>query len=130
MNTRNHAVHVVPRLGPETDAGDTVVQLQITRPAAIRAFSWFMVAIMGVISLSVVLAVVAVITGRRRAELSMLGWSTALLFALPAVRNNLPGAPPLGALIDYSVFFWAEALVGLSMIMLLAFWFSVKETPD
>jgi len=37
-----------------------------------------------------------------------MGWMAATLFALVGFRNAAPGSPPIGALIDYGAFFWAE----------------------
>jgi hypothetical protein len=39
----------------------------------------------------------------------------ATLFALIGMRNAAPGAPPIGSLIDYASFFWAEAIVAASL---------------
>lgn len=127
FNPRNHALHVAARLSKQSDSGDIVLQLSLSRLLPIVVFTWFMAGVAAVLALTVVLVVVSVMSGRRQPELAMLGWFTALLFALPAVRNNLPGAPPLGALIDYSAFFWAEALVGLSIMVLVGLWFANRE---
>jgi hypothetical protein len=32
--------------------------------------------------------------------------AVTVLFALPAIRNSLPGAPPIGAVIDFAAYFW------------------------
>jgi hypothetical protein len=42
-----------------------------------------------------------------------------LLFAFPAIRNALPGVPPVGVLNDYLAFLWAEGLVALSLVAML-----------
>ena len=129
FNARSHAMHVAPRLSQQSEKGDTIVRLELTRILPIVVFTWFMAGVASVIALAMTLVVFSVITGRRNPDLGMLGWAAALLFALPAVRNNLPGAPPLGALIDYCAFFWAEALVGLSMLVLIGLWYRAAEAP-
>lgn len=128
LKQRDHSVQITPQLLPKTEGGETVLKLDVGRPFPIVVFTWFMVGVAAFLGLTVVLVVTSVITGRRKPELGMLGWMSALLFALPAVRNSLPGAPPLGALIDYTAFFWAEALVGLSTMMVVALWFTHRET--
>ncbi|NUR27156.1 MAG: DUF4436 family protein [Catenulispora sp.] len=40
----------------------------------------------------------------------------ASLFALAGYRGTAPGSPPVGCLLDYTVFLWAEALVAFSMV--------------
>ncbi len=86
-----------------------------------------MAGIAAVFALTVVLVVFSVVSGRRQPEIAMLVWCTALLFALPVVRHNLHGAPPLGALIDYASFSWAEPLVDLSMLVLIGFCFAMRD---
>jgi nitric oxide reductase large subunit len=45
-----------------------------------------------------------------------LGWMAASLFALAGYRNTAPGQPPIGCLLDYTVFLWAEAIVAFSVV--------------
>jgi len=40
----------------------------------------------------------------------------ATLFALVGLRNPAPGNPPIGSLIDYAAFLWAEALIALALV--------------
>jgi hypothetical protein len=40
-------------------------------------------------------------------------------FALPAMRNTLPGSPPVGNVFDTASFFWSMLLVATSVILLL-----------
>jgi Domain of unknown function (DUF4436) len=56
---------------------------------------------------------------RRKFEAGFTGFLAALLFAFPAVRNALPGNPPIGSLNDFLAFFWTEAVVALALIVLL-----------
>ncbi len=60
--------------------------------------------------------------GRRRVEMPMMTWLAALLFAIVPVRNAMPGAPPIGAEVDVLVFFWAIALIALSLVTVLVTW--------
>lgn len=54
-----------------------------------------------------------------KAELPMCQFLAVLLFALPAVRNLQPAAPPIGSLSDFLAFFWCEGFVALSLCVLL-----------
>ncbi len=57
-----------------------------------------------------------VIGGTRRGLLwPAMGWMAATLFALAAFRNTAPGAPPIGCLLDYTAFLWAEAIVAFAV---------------
>ncbi|MEW5629238.1 DUF4436 family protein [Streptomyces hydrogenans] len=48
-----------------------------------------------------------------------LGWMAATLFALAAFRNTAPGAPPIGSLLDYLAFFWAESLIAFCVVVVV-----------
>ena len=39
-----------------------------------------------------------------------------MLFAFATIRNSLPNAPPIGALVDFVWFFWADAVVCLTLV--------------
>ncbi|MGC1858211.1 MAG: DUF4436 family protein, partial [Pseudolabrys sp.] len=49
-----------------------------------------------------------VFLGVRRIEVTLIGVLGAMIFALPALRNALPGARPLSVRADILIFFWAE----------------------
>jgi hypothetical protein len=57
----------------------------------------------------------------------MFTFMTALLFALPAVRNLQPYVPPIGGLTDFLSFFWAEALVAGSLSTVVFCWLFRKK---
>jgi len=56
----------------------------------------------------------------RRAEATLIGAIAAIAFAMPVLRNALPGAPPLGVRADMYVFLWSElaAVIGLARVTL------------
>ena len=45
--------------------------------------------------------------------------AVTVLFALPAVRNTMPGAPPLGAVMDFAVYFWC-IIISIMHILYIA----------
>jgi Domain of unknown function (DUF4436) len=45
--------------------------------------------------------------------------AVTVLFALPAVRNSMPGAPPLGAIMDFAVYFWC-IIISISHILVIS----------
>jgi hypothetical protein len=65
---------------------------------------------------------------RRKFEAGFTGFLAALLFAFPAVRNALPGNPPIGSLNDFLAFFWTEGVVACALIGLLIVYF-VRRLP-
>jgi hypothetical protein len=66
--------------------------------------------------------------GHRRFEAGFTSFLAALLFAFPAVRNALPGSPPIGSLNDFLAFFWTEGIVALALVALLIA-FCVRRLP-
>jgi hypothetical protein len=98
------------------------IVLHVNASWATVVFAVFIMAVMWALALGAVSVAVNLIRRRRKFEGSFATLLAALLFAFPTVRNNLPGIPPVGVLFDYAAFFWAEALVALSLIALLAGW--------
>jgi hypothetical protein len=102
---------------------EMTINFEFTRSLSIRIFAWF---VMGLIALVALLALsVAIgVAGRGfKFEFGMIGWVGALLFVLPAIRNALPGQPPIGTIGDFAIFFWAEIFVVLSLITLVVTWY-------
>jgi len=48
---------------------------------------------------------------------------TGILFALPTLRNGLPGSPPYGSLLDWAAFYWGVTVVAASLVTLMTTWF-------
>ncbi len=99
-----------------------VVDFTITRAGTVIFFSIFVMAAMWALALSAVLVAVYVLFSARKAELGMLSWMAALLFAFPNIRNAVPGTPPIGSLVDFLAFFWAEALAAVALLCVAAVW--------
>lgn len=101
-----------------------------------RALSTQIIALL-VLTLMVILAVLAVVasrdvqTGRRSSKgLGMAGWLTGSLFAMPALRALLPGAPPLGSWIDILVFFWVEIATMIALATFVIFWLRLSPSKE
>ncbi|HEV7974050.1 DUF4436 family protein [Amycolatopsis sp.] len=45
------------------------------------------------------------------------GFMAATLFALAGFRNLAPGLPPIGSLLDYAAFLWAEVIIALNVVV-------------
>ena len=65
-------------------------------------------------------------SNRRKAEVALLSWSAALLFALPLLRTYLPGAPPIGAAIDIYIYLWVIVIAVISAMLSVIAW--VRQT--
>jgi Domain of unknown function (DUF4436) len=121
---------ITPALGPETTPAAVDLRLLIRRSAAIVTFSSMMYVAMVLVSTSVVVLTILVVVRRIELEFSMMLWSGAMLFALPAVRNSLPDSPPLGSQSDFYIFMWAEFAVALSMVTLTSSWLAKRARGE
>ncbi len=65
----------------------------------------------------------------RRPEATLLGAMGAIIFALPALRNALPGGAPLGVWADEFVFLWAELAAVISLSLMIATWARAGPRP-
>jgi hypothetical protein len=108
------------------------ITLGVKRSAATRLFAIFVMIIFWVLAACAVGLMVRVVLLGRALEFPMFTFLAALLFAFPAVRNTLPGAPPVGVRLDYLSFFWCEMLVAFSLIVALGVWViaHAKADPD
>lgn len=92
-----------------------------------RAFSTI-VFVMVILVIAGVLAFLALVTGalvqadRRPAEAALLSWTAALIFALPALRNYMPNAPPFGASIDMYAYLWFIVAAGVAAVLVIFGW--------
>ncbi|MFG2904274.1 DUF4436 family protein [Kitasatospora sp. NPDC048286] len=96
------------------DAGVLVTE-RISRSRSTFILAWFMMAAMWALALSVLVAAWLIVRQRRGIVWPALGWMAATLFALVGMRNAAPGNPPIGSLLDYAAFFWAELLVAVGL---------------
>ncbi len=60
-----------------------------------------------------------------------MGFLIGVLFALPPLRNALPGTPPSGSLVDLAAFYWAVGIVALTLVAMMGSWnIRVRRAPD
>ena len=100
-----------------TEGGAGVVELGLGRSAGVLTFAIFMVVAMWALAIAVASAAWFLFSRRRGLIWPALGWMAASLFAIAAFRNAAPGAPPIGSLIDYLAFFWAEAIIAVCVFV-------------
>lgn len=94
-------------------------QLSLYRTRVTRVLASLMFLSMWALSLSALVG--AVVIARRHMGLPWpaLGWLAATLFALAGFRGTAPGAPPIGCLLDYTAFLWAEVIVTVSVVVVI-----------
>lgn len=113
-----------------TDGSTLNVELVMERSGAVLVavgIVVFLVLCLAALSASVAWAVA---TKRRPIEPTFASWFAAMLFALIPLQGFLPGAPPVGAWIDVTVFFWVEIILMAGLAVFIISWFKYREPPD
>ena len=106
------------------------LELSVTRSPGTLTLAWFMVAAMWALALVVAGAAAVLIIQRRGLIWPAQGWMAATLFALVGLRNAAPGSPPIGSLIDYAAFFWAEAVIAVALVAAVLAGIAVDTQPQ
>lgn len=104
--------------GVET-AYPTIV-ITASRSGATIAFGILLLTLMVVMPVLVLTVAILVYTGRRKVEPSLMSWTAAMLFATIPLRTFLPGSPPVGSWIDFTVVLWVVfgLVAGLTIYVL------------
>jgi hypothetical protein len=100
----------------------TAVNVEVSRAGSTKFFSYFIMVAMWLLSGIVVFLVLSVVVRGRKIELGKFAFMSAMIFALPALRNMQPLIPTIGTFSDYVSFFWAEALIALSLFTVVFTW--------
>jgi uncharacterized protein DUF4436 len=98
-------------------SGSVFLDMTLSRSRSTLIFTWLMMAVMWALALAVAAAARVQVTQRRGLTWPALGWMAATLFALTAFRNAAPGGPPVGSVLDYAAYLWAELIVAVSLVV-------------
>ncbi|MFJ7176188.1 DUF4436 family protein [Streptomyces massasporeus] len=106
---------------PPPSGQEAAVALKLSRSGSLLTFAVFMMVAMWALASSVLLGAWYLTTRRQGLVWPALAWMAATLFALAAFRNTAPGTPPIGCVMDWFAFFWAEAVIALCLIVVVTF---------
>lgn len=106
----------------QTDEDLVGIDMEFERASTVKFFSLFVMAVMWGVTLVVLLMTFSIVMRGRKIEVGMFSFLAALLFAFVALRNAQPGSPPIGSFSDYISFFWAEILIALCLLTIIAVW--------
>lgn len=95
---------------------EPVLSISLRRSTSAIGMAILMFVIMWALAIAVATAAWIIVHKRSGLVWPAMGWMAATLFALVAFRNAAPGSPPIGCLLDIAGFFWAEAIVALSLV--------------
>ena len=94
--------------------------VHVSRAQGTKFLAGFMMVVMWALALSVLGGAWILVSRKRGLVWPALGWMAATLFALAGLRNTAPGSPPIGCVLDYAAFFWAELLTAVGVVMVSA----------
>jgi hypothetical protein len=98
------------------DAGDRLlVDVQAERETLAISLAIFYIAGIAVVAL-ITVAVIGGALVRSEVGFDQVIWLGAMLVAIPAVRNEMPGVPPVGTAVDLFVFFPSIVIVGIALL--------------
>jgi Domain of unknown function (DUF4436) len=100
----------------------TGIALHLTRANSVIVVSLIVMFMMTILSMSLLAMVIRATTAGEKTDLLPLSVSISLIFGLPALRNIQPGVPPVGAIVDYAAFIWAELIVAASAVIIVWTW--------
>jgi len=101
--------HLEPSEQPGSNPREVRLRFEIHRSGAFALFALAAYSAMVVLAGSALTIGILAFAGVRRPDAPFVGALGALVFALPALRDALPGAPPLGVRADLLVFLWAAS---------------------
>ncbi|MFC9293997.1 DUF4436 family protein [Streptomyces sp. NPDC057011] len=101
---------------PTPSRQEAVVELGVARSGSLLVFAVFMMGVMWALAASVLIGAWYLTTRGQGLVWPALAWMAATLFALAAFRNTAPGTPPIGCVIDWFAFLWAETVIALCLI--------------
>lgn len=103
------------------------IDFSVERSGTTVATAVFGMAVMWALGLSVLTLTLNIIITHE--HLNTLTFFSGLLFALFSFRNSLPGTPPVGTLSDFVSFFWVEAIVSISLVIVVALNIPRRQKP-
>ncbi|MEV6583205.1 DUF4436 family protein [Streptomyces sp. NPDC051582] len=101
---------------PAPDPREAAVGLELTRSGSLVVFAVFMMGVMWALAAAVLIGAWYLTTRGEGVVWPALAWMAATLFALAAFRNTAPGTPPIGCVLDWFAFLWAETIIALCLI--------------
>ena len=113
-------LHTTGRPGPDPD--DTQLTTTVGRNGAFALFALCAYGAMLVLAGCALAIGILTFADVCRAEATLIGALAAIAFALPVLRNAMPGSPPLGVSADMWVFLWTELAVVLALVLIVFKW--------
>jgi hypothetical protein len=115
-----HSFSLEGTVNTETTPDYAALDLYVTRSPSTVVWAVFVMILLWFMTLAVVGVTIFVVSSKRKLEFGSFAWIGGLLFAFVSFRGAAPGVPPLGSLIDFLAFFWAESIVAICLIIMVS----------
>ncbi len=100
----------------------TVVDWTASRSNTTTVYAVWLMLLMWGLAVTGLLIVWAVVIWMVEVPFWAFGYFVGVLFALPPLRDSLPGRPPPGTIFDFVSFYWSVTIIGVNLILVLAIW--------
>ena len=111
-----------PQTLPEALNTTPVINLWAPRSGSTIAFAVVLLALLVTMPCLVLYVAIMAFRGKRKLEPSFMGWMGAMLFATIPLRGFLPGSPPIGSWIDFTVVLWVVFGLIAGLVIYVAAW--------
>ena len=115
-----YSLRTTGRPGPDPDS--TQLTTTVARSGAFALFALCVYGAMLVLAGCALTIGVLTFADVCRPEATLIGALAAITFSLPALRNAMPGSPPLGVSADMWVFLWTEVAVVAALLLMVFKW--------
>jgi Domain of unknown function (DUF4436) len=105
-----------------SNASEVRLRFNIRRSGGFSLFALAAYGAMVVLGCSALTIGILAFIGVRRPDAPFVGALGAIVFALPTLRNALPGAPPIGVSADVLVFLWTEIAAVIAVGLFVSTW--------
>lgn len=124
--------NIDPQQNPTSGARDQIptIDVRAARSGSTVAFGIVLLALMVAMPCLVLFVAINALRGRRKLEPSFMSWMGAMLFATIPLRTFLPGAPPIGSWIDYTIVLWVVAGLIAGLVIYVAAWWRWGRPAD
>ena len=105
--------------------GSAVFSIRAKRAWTTKFFSFLIFIILWLVSICALLFTIMFVFFET-SELPIVSIMTALIFALPSLRNSQPGIPSIGCTADVAGFFWNMLIIASCEIVIMLKFFLIK----
>lgn len=99
-----------------------VIDWTASRPMTTTVYAVWLMILMWGLAVTGLLIVWAMVIWMVEIPFWAFGYFVGVLFALPPLRESLPGRPPPGTIFDFGSFYWSVTIIGVNLILTLAIW--------